>query len=188
MADVSFDGLLVVAAIAVAAPIVVATVPGLRRIPAVVVEILAGIAVGPAGFGWVEPDTAISVLALVGLAFLLFLAGLELVAAVHQVQDGIGADHVVVDEPVPFSQGNRAVGHIHRSSPRLAGKNEYRPDGAERLQPQWTKAADPSSRRDDTLAGKPGASGQAGSARPGPAKRTTRQPSGSGIVTLRPAQ
>lgn len=78
MSEVSFDGLLVVAAIAVAAPIVVATVPGLRRIPAVVIEILAGIAVGPAGFGWVEPDTAISVLALVGLAFLLFLAGLEL--------------------------------------------------------------------------------------------------------------
>ena len=78
MSEVSFDALLVVAAIAVTAPIVVATVPGLRRIPAVVIEILAGIAVGPAGFGWVEPDTAISVLALVGLAFLLFLAGLEL--------------------------------------------------------------------------------------------------------------
>ena len=78
MTDVSFDGLVIVAAIAVAAPLAVATVPGLRRIPAVVLEILAGIAVGPAGFGWVEPDTAISVLAIVGLAFLLFLAGLEL--------------------------------------------------------------------------------------------------------------
>ncbi|MEW6471325.1 MAG: cation:proton antiporter [Actinomycetota bacterium] len=78
MTEVSFDGLLIVAVIAVAAPLAVATVPGLRRIPAVVVEILAGIAVGPAGFGWVEPDTAISVLGLVGLAFLLFLAGLEL--------------------------------------------------------------------------------------------------------------
>jgi Kef-type K+ transport system membrane component KefB len=78
MPEVSFDGLLIVAVIAVAAPIVVATVPGLRRIPAVVLEILAGIAVGPAGFGWVHPDTAISVLALMGLAFLLFLAGLEL--------------------------------------------------------------------------------------------------------------
>ena len=78
MTEVSFDGLLVVAAIALAAPLVVATVPGLRRIPAVVLEILAGIVVGPAGFGWVHPDAAISVLALVGLAFLLFLAGLEL--------------------------------------------------------------------------------------------------------------
>jgi len=63
MAEVSFDGLLVVAVIALAAPMMVATVPGLRRIPAVVLEILAGIAVGPAGFGWVHPDAAISVLA-----------------------------------------------------------------------------------------------------------------------------
>jgi Kef-type K+ transport system membrane component KefB len=78
MPDISFDGLLIVAAIAVAAPLLTATVPGLRRIPAVVVEIIAGIAVGPAGFGWVRVDAAISVLALVGLAFLLFLAGLEL--------------------------------------------------------------------------------------------------------------
>jgi Kef-type K+ transport system membrane component KefB len=78
MAEISFDGLLVVAAIALAAPLLAATVPGLRRIPAVVLEILAGIAVGPSGFGWVEADAAISVLALVGLAFLLFLAGLEI--------------------------------------------------------------------------------------------------------------
>ena len=61
MTEVSFDGLLVVAAIAVAAPLAVATVPGLRRIPAVVLEILAGIAVGPAGFGWVHLDPAIAV-------------------------------------------------------------------------------------------------------------------------------
>src|SRR5947208_734813 len=78
MSDISFDGLLVVSAIALAAPLLTATVPGLRRIPAVVVEILAGIAVGPSGFGWVHADGPISVLALVGLAFLLFLAGLEI--------------------------------------------------------------------------------------------------------------
>ena len=78
MPAISFDGLLVVSAIALAAPLLTATVPGLRRIPAVVVEILAGIAVGPSGFGWVRIDPAISVLALVGLAFLLFLAGLEI--------------------------------------------------------------------------------------------------------------
>lgn len=78
MPEISFDGLLLVSAIAVAAPLVAATVPGLRRIPAVVIEILAGIAVGPSGFGWVEFDAAISVLALIGMAFLLFLAGLEI--------------------------------------------------------------------------------------------------------------
>ena len=78
MPEISFDGLLVVSAIAVAAPLLAATVPGLRRIPAVVVEILAGIIVGPSGLGWVEVDAAISVLALIGMAFLLFLAGLEI--------------------------------------------------------------------------------------------------------------
>ncbi len=74
----SFNGLLIVCLIAVAAPILVATVRWLK-FPAAVVEILAGIAVGPAGLGWVRvDDVPIKVLALVGLAFLLFLAGLEI--------------------------------------------------------------------------------------------------------------
>jgi Kef-type K+ transport system membrane component KefB len=77
MPDVSFGGLLVVAAIAVAAPLVVTLVPRLR-VPSVVLEIVAGIAVGPSGFGWVKIDLPIQVLSLLGLAFLLFLAGLEI--------------------------------------------------------------------------------------------------------------
>jgi Kef-type K+ transport system membrane component KefB len=77
MPDVSFGGLLVVAAIAVAAPLVVALVPRLR-VPSVVLEIVAGIAVGPSGFGWVKIDLPIQILSLLGLAFLLFLAGLEI--------------------------------------------------------------------------------------------------------------
>jgi Kef-type K+ transport system membrane component KefB len=74
--DMSFTGLLVVAVIAVAAPLVVSAV---RRpaIPNVVVEIVAGIVVGPV-LGWVEPDRTIDVVALLGLAFMLFLAGLEI--------------------------------------------------------------------------------------------------------------
>ncbi|MEA2715855.1 MAG: hypothetical protein QOI99_172, partial [Actinomycetota bacterium] len=77
MTSPSFGGLLVVAAIALAAPLLVGLVPALR-VPAVVLEIVAGIAVGPAGFGWVEVDVPIQVLSLLGLAFLLFLAGLEI--------------------------------------------------------------------------------------------------------------
>ncbi len=73
----SFGNLLVVAVIAVAAPLLVGLVPKLR-VPAVVLEIVAGIVVGPAGFGWVEVDVPVQVLALMGLAFLLFLAGLEI--------------------------------------------------------------------------------------------------------------
>jgi len=41
-------------------------------------EIVAGIAVGLQGFGWVEIDLPVQILALLGLAFLLFLAGLEI--------------------------------------------------------------------------------------------------------------
>ena len=76
MPAVSFGGLLVVAAIAVCAPLLVGLVRWIR-VPAVVLEILAGIAVGP-GLGWVEIDLPIEILALIGLAFLLFLAGLEI--------------------------------------------------------------------------------------------------------------
>src|SRR5204863_8045422 len=76
MPDVSFSGLVIVAAVAFAAPLAVGLFPGVR-LPAVVLEIVAGIAIGPAGLGWVTPDLPIDVLALLGLAFLLFLAGLE---------------------------------------------------------------------------------------------------------------
>jgi Kef-type K+ transport system membrane component KefB len=75
--DVSFDSLLVVAAVAVLAPLALGYAPRLR-VPAVVVEIVAGIALGPSGLGWIELDLPVQVLAILGLAFLLFLAGLEI--------------------------------------------------------------------------------------------------------------
>src|SRR5947209_12586892 len=74
---VSFGSLVVVAAIAVAAPMLVGFFPRVR-VPAVVLEIVAGIAVGPHGFGWVRIDLPVQILAIFGLAFLLFLAGLEI--------------------------------------------------------------------------------------------------------------
>jgi len=48
------------------------------RVPAVVLEIVAGVIVGPSVLGWVEVDLPVQILALFGLAFLLFLAGLEI--------------------------------------------------------------------------------------------------------------
>jgi Kef-type K+ transport system membrane component KefB len=75
--ELGFVNLLVVAAIAFGAPLALRLVPGLR-IPAVVAEIALGIAVGPNGLGWVEIDEPVEIMALLGLAFLLFLAGLEL--------------------------------------------------------------------------------------------------------------
>jgi Kef-type K+ transport system membrane component KefB len=83
MPDVSFTNLLVVSAIAVLAPLTVGFAPRLR-IPAVVLEIIGGIIVGPSGFGWVRADLPVQILALFGLAFLLFLAGLEI--DVHQLR------------------------------------------------------------------------------------------------------
>jgi Kef-type K+ transport system membrane component KefB len=72
----SLDGLLIVVAVAFAAPFLLGLAPGLR-IPAVVLEIVAGIVIGPSVLGWVEVDGTIEVLATIGLAFLLFLGGLE---------------------------------------------------------------------------------------------------------------
>jgi Kef-type K+ transport system membrane component KefB len=75
--EVSFEGLLVVAIVAAAAPLLIGLAPRLR-VPSVVLEIVAGILVGPAVLGWVEVDAPITVLSLLGLAFLLLLSGLEL--------------------------------------------------------------------------------------------------------------
>jgi Kef-type K+ transport system membrane component KefB len=72
----SLDGLLIVVAAAFAAPFLLGLAPGLRM-PAVVLEIVAGIVLGPSVLGWVEADPTINVLATLGLGFLLFLGGLE---------------------------------------------------------------------------------------------------------------
>src|SRR5215813_13651948 len=73
----SFTGLLIVTAVAFGAPFVLGLFPRLR-LPSVVLEIVAGIVVGPSVLGWVHIDQTISVVATLGLAFLLFLAGLEI--------------------------------------------------------------------------------------------------------------
>ncbi|WP_346073510.1 cation:proton antiporter [Saccharopolyspora thermophila] len=62
--------------IALLAPVLLGLVPRLR-IPSVVLEIVAGVIVGPSVLGLVSVDQAVQVVALLGLAFLLFLAGLE---------------------------------------------------------------------------------------------------------------
>jgi Kef-type K+ transport system membrane component KefB len=76
MPDVSFSGLLIVAIVAFLAPLLLALTPA-RRLPEIVLEIVAGIVIGPSVLGWVKIDLPISILSVLGLAFLLFLAGLE---------------------------------------------------------------------------------------------------------------
>jgi Kef-type K+ transport system membrane component KefB len=73
----SFSNLLLVMAVAFAAPFVLGLFPRLQ-LPSVVLEIAAGIVIGPSVLGFVEVDQAVEVVALIGLAFVLFLAGLEI--------------------------------------------------------------------------------------------------------------
>src|SRR3712207_8327585 len=73
----SFDNLLLVMAVAFAAPLLLGLAPRLQ-LPSVVLEIVAGIVIGPSVLGLVELDQSLEVIALVGLAFVLFLAGLEI--------------------------------------------------------------------------------------------------------------
>jgi Kef-type K+ transport system membrane component KefB len=60
----------------VAAPLAVGLFPRVR-LPAIALEIVLGIVIGPQVLGWVSIDTPIQVLSLIGLAFLLLLTGLE---------------------------------------------------------------------------------------------------------------
>ena len=75
-----FTNLLIVVAAGLLAPLALGFFPRVR-LPAIVLEIVLGIVIGPSGLGWVKPDAPVSILALVGLAFLLFLA------SVHRCRD-----------------------------------------------------------------------------------------------------
>jgi Kef-type K+ transport system membrane component KefB len=77
MEGIDLVPLLIVCATAFAVPLTLGLAPRLR-LPAVVLEIVAGIVIGPSVLGWVEVDEPILVLSTIGLAFLLFLAGLEI--------------------------------------------------------------------------------------------------------------
>jgi Kef-type K+ transport system membrane component KefB len=76
MKTASFNGLLIINVIAVMAPVLAAGVKALK-LPSAVAEIVARISVGPSVLAWEKIDQPITVAALPGLAFLLFLAGLE---------------------------------------------------------------------------------------------------------------
>jgi Kef-type K+ transport system membrane component KefB len=75
--SVQFGGLLALAVAAFAAPLAARLIPG-RVVPPVVLEVLAGIAIGPQGLDLVQPTGGVYVLYLLGFGFLLFLAGQEI--------------------------------------------------------------------------------------------------------------
>jgi Kef-type K+ transport system membrane component KefB/Trk K+ transport system NAD-binding subunit len=74
--EASFNQLLIVSAIAFLTPILSSRVPG-RLLPAVVVEIICGAVLGPAGFNIIQPTEILEFLAAFGFAYLMFLSGLE---------------------------------------------------------------------------------------------------------------
>lgn len=92
MPAVDFVNLLGVVVVALVAPLVLGFAPRVR-VPAVVVEIVLGIVVGPSLLDWVEPDLAVQIVSLLGLAMLLFLAGLEI--DVHRLRGRLLAFSVV---------------------------------------------------------------------------------------------
>src|SRR5438067_2045920 len=75
--ELHFTNLLIVVAAGFTAPFALGFVPALR-LPAIVIELVLGIVLGPSVLGWVHVDPPVAVMSLIGLAFLLFLAGLEI--------------------------------------------------------------------------------------------------------------
>lgn len=74
--EISFTSLAIVAAVGFSAPLVLGLVPRLG-LPSVVLEIGLGIVIGPSVLGWATADEPVTVMALIGLSFLLLIAGLE---------------------------------------------------------------------------------------------------------------
>jgi Kef-type K+ transport system membrane component KefB len=77
MHAISFTQLAIVTGLALAAPLIVQLRPQLH-VPSAVVEVALGIVVGPAVLGWLHIDQPVQILSDLGLATLLFLAGLEI--------------------------------------------------------------------------------------------------------------
>ncbi|MEV6652032.1 cation:proton antiporter [Streptomyces sp. NPDC051219] len=73
----SYDNLVIVLVVAAGVPFLLAVVPRVP-LPGPVLEIVAGVVLGPAVLNVVQPDATVQALSIIGLSFLLFLAGLEI--------------------------------------------------------------------------------------------------------------
>src|ERR671931_1139771 len=74
--EISFTSLAVVAATGFVAPLALGLAPRLR-LPSVVLELVLGILIGPSVLGWAKADEPVEIMSLIGLSFLLLIAGLE---------------------------------------------------------------------------------------------------------------
>jgi Kef-type K+ transport system membrane component KefB len=77
MPNISFNSVLIIAAMAVVVPLISGLLPRLP-VPGAALEVIAGILIGPSVLGWVRIDAPVQVLSDLGLGILLFLAGLEI--------------------------------------------------------------------------------------------------------------
>lgn len=77
MQQISLINLLGVSIIAFVIPFTLGFFPKLR-IPSIVLELVAGYIFGPAVLGWISPGPVVSIIATIGVAMLLFLAGMEI--------------------------------------------------------------------------------------------------------------
>ena len=77
MSEHTLSSFVMILALVALAPVLADVVERWVRVPSVVIEILAGVLIGPA-LGWAEVDDVIEFLAQLGLALLMFLAGLEI--------------------------------------------------------------------------------------------------------------
>ena len=77
MDKLSLVNLLGVSVIAFLVPFTLGFVPKLR-VPSIVLELIAGYVFGPAVLGWISPGPVVTVISTLGVAFLLFLAGMEI--------------------------------------------------------------------------------------------------------------
>jgi Kef-type K+ transport system membrane component KefB len=73
---VTSSALVVVLAVAAGVPLLRGLFPRFP-LPGPLIELLCGLALGPTGLSWVELDPLVSAVAVLGMAFLLFLAGFE---------------------------------------------------------------------------------------------------------------
>ena len=77
MTETTLSSLVVILAAVALAPMLADLISPVIRLPAVILEILAGVLIGPA-LGWAEADDIINFLSALGLCTLMFLAGLEI--------------------------------------------------------------------------------------------------------------
>src|ERR1700733_15942575 len=104
MLAISFNSVLIIAAIAVVVPVVLGLLPRLP-VPGAVLMVVAGIVVGPSVLGWARIDAPVQVLSILGLGMLLFLAGLEI-----DVEGLRGPTARLAGLAFPLSAGVRGAG------------------------------------------------------------------------------